>query len=263
VTYLSLAGVDLYYEVAGQGTPVVLVHGLALDTRMWDDQVEPVAREAMVIRYDARGFGRSRRHDDVTPYTNAQDLWALLDHLDVPAAVLVGLSMGGEVVLEAALEAPDRTLALVLLDSVLDGVPWDEESAAGMKAIGTALREGGLDAAKAAWLSHPFFAPARRDRDTARRLDQMVADYSGIQWTAHDPHGPHPDCPRLLPTIGCPTHVVVGALDMPCFRTMSETIASSVPGARLTVVPDAGHMVNMEAPGVVTSLILDVVRSRA
>lgn len=258
---LEVPGGELYYEVAGEGIPVVLVHGLALDTRMWDDQVPALGDIATVVRYDVRGFGRSTR-DASTPYSNAGDLWHLLDHVGIDHAVLVGLSMGGRVVVEATLAAPERVRALVLLDAVLDGVPWDADSARGMDAIGEELRAGGLDAAKATWLRHGFFAPARRDPDVARRLTAIVDYYSGVNWTSADPHEPHPRTRELLPTIAAPTTVVVGELDVPCFREMAEELADRIPDARLITVPDAGHMVNMEAPETVNALLREVLTAR-
>jgi 3-oxoadipate enol-lactonase len=259
---LQLEGASLYYEVDGQGIPVTLAHGMALDARMWDDQASALSAIARVIRYDARGFGRSPRLDNQAAYTHADDLWALLDHLDVESTVLVGLSMGGATVVEAALRAPQRVRALVLLDAFLDGVPWDVDTVRGMEAISEGMKTGGLPEARAAWLRHPFFGPARRQSRTTERLAQMADDYSGAQWTGeHDPHGPRPDCRALLGTINAPTTVVVGALDVPCFRAMAEVLASEIPGARRVVVPDAGHMVNMEAPEPVNALLSEVLRS--
>ena len=258
MTILQLPGAELYYEVAGSGTPVVLVHGLALDARMWDDQVAELSRVSTVVRYDARGFGRSILEDQ-TPYTHAGDLWQLLDHLDISSAVLVGLSMGGRIVLEATLAAPDRVHSLVLLDAVLDGVSWDPASAQGMKDIAACLRSGGLSMAKQAWLRHGFFVPAQGSLEVAARLGDMVDDYSGVHWTDPDPHGPHPDVLAALPTIRVPTTVVVGELDVPCFCEMAEVLAMSIPGARKVVIEGAGHMVNMEAPEAVTALLCEVV----
>lgn len=259
---LEVPGGRLYYEVAGAGRPVVLVHGLALDARMWDPQMAALTGIARTIRYDVRGFGRSVR-DGQTEYTHAEDLWSLVDHLGFDRVVLVGLSMGGGIVLETALLAPARVESLVLLDAVLHGVPWDDESARGMAAIGDQLRLGGLSAAKDAWLRHGFFAPARRRPEVAARLEQMVGDYSGQVWTSRDTHGPHPDTLRLLPTITAPTTVVVGELDVPCFREMADVLAARIPGARKIVVPDAGHMVNMEAPAVVNEILRDAVLTAA
>jgi 3-oxoadipate enol-lactonase len=255
---LEVAGGRLHYEVSGTGVPVILIHGLALDTRMWDDQVPALAEVATVIRYDVRGFGQSVRDED-TEYTHAGDLWRLINHLNLDRVVLVGLSMGGRIAIEAALAAPHRVTALVLLDAVLDGVAWDDESERGMAAIGDGLRTGGLNAAKAAWLRHGFFTPAQRQPDVATRLAQMVADYSGQIWTGHDPHGSHPATQRLLPTLRVPTTVVVGELDVPCFQEMADVLAASVPGARKIVVPGAGHMVNMEAPAAVNQILREAV----
>jgi pimeloyl-ACP methyl ester carboxylesterase len=254
---LEVPGGELHFEVTGSGTPVVLVHGLALDTRMWDDQVPALEDVATVIRYDVRGFGRSSR-DEVTEYTHADDLWRLLDHVGHDRAVLVGLSMGGGIVLEAALAAPQRVISLVLLDAILHGVPWDPESERGMAAIGSALEDGGLAAAKAAWLAHGFFVPARANPEIAARLEQMVADYSGLTWTGLDPHGPHPDSLALLETLTMSTAVVVGALDVPCFQEMAKILATRIPRAYRCLVPDVGHMVNMEAPHIVNGIVRDV-----
>lgn len=250
----------MYYEVSGSGVPVVLIHGLALDIRMWDDQVAALRGVATVIRYDVRGFGRSIRDDDV-PYTHWDDLWLLLDHLGIQAAVLVGLSMGGGIALKATILAPQRVLTLVLLDPVVDGVPWDAASAAGMRAVGKELHSGGLDRAKDVWLHHPFFGPARRSPQVAARLSAMVDDYSGAFWTRPDPHGPGPDVLASLSAIPVPTTVLVGELDVPGFRDMADVLVAEIPDAELVTVPDAGHMVNMEAPAVVNALLRQVLET--
>jgi 3-oxoadipate enol-lactonase len=260
VAVLRVPGGELYYEAEGDGVAVVLVHGLALDARMWDDQVPALKDIAMVVRYDVRGFGRSPRDAD-TAYSHADDLWRLLDHLEIDQAVLVGLSMGGRIVVEATLAAPERVRALVLLDAVLEGVPWDSDSERGMQAIGEGLRCGGLDGAKAAWLHHDFFVPAQRTPDVARRLAEMVDEYSGVNWTSADPQAPHPQSIELLATIAAPTTVVTAELDVPCFHEMSDVLADRIPGARKVTVPGVGHMVNMEAPETVNALLREVVLS--
>jgi 3-oxoadipate enol-lactonase len=262
VAVLQVPGGELYYEVEGDGVAVVLVHGLALDTRMWDDQMPVLGDVARVVRYDLRGFGRSRR-DAETSYSHADDLWRLLEHLEIDQAVLVGLSMGGRVVVEATLAAPQRVAALVLLDAVLDGVHWDRESERGMRAIGEALRSGGLDEAKAVWLRHGFFAPAQRAPDVARRLAEMVGDYSGVNWTSADPHAPHPNSIELLATITAPTTVVIGELDVPCFHEMSDVLAGRIAITQKVTVPGVGHMVNMEAPEAVNALLRAAVLDRS
>jgi 3-oxoadipate enol-lactonase len=257
---VALDGTTLHYETTGVGPAVLLVHGFGLDARMWDEQVSVLGEQATVVRYDARGFGRSARDRGVT-YTHADDGWALLDHLGVHRAIVVGLSMGGRIALQMALLAPARVRALVVLDAVVDGVPWDPVSQQGMAAIDEARRSGGLAAARSAWLDHGLFVPASADPELAARLRCMVEDYSGVHWTEPDPHGPAPDVINHLTEISAPTTVVVGELDVPCFQAMADVLATNIPHASKVVIAASGHMVNMESPAATNELLLDVIRA--
>ena len=160
---LPLPGAGLVYEVTGDGPAVVLVHGFGLDMRMWEPQVEHLAARFRVVRYDCRGFGASGPFDPAVPYTHAGDLVALLDHLDIGETVLAGLSFGGRVVLQTALTAPARVRGLVLLDAVLDGVPWDPGSADAIDELARRVQAGGV-AGRAGGLAGP---PAVRRRAPA------------------------------------------------------------------------------------------------
>jgi pimeloyl-ACP methyl ester carboxylesterase len=253
---LERPGARLVYEVTGTGPAVVLVHGFGLDRRMWDPQAEHLAARFRVVRYDCRGFGASGPFDPAVPYTHASDLVALLDHLALGRAVLVGLSFGGRVVLETALAAPDRVRGLVLLDAVLDGVPWDRESEAGMDEVARQVRAGGVQAGRAAWLAHQLFAAARQRPDLASSLADMVAGYPGQHWLGLDPHrqvGPDPF--DALERVAAPTLVAVGEHDVPGFREMSAVLARRIPRATHRVVAGAGHMANMEQPAAVSELL--------
>jgi 3-oxoadipate enol-lactonase len=168
----------LYYEEAGVGPAVVLIHGFTLDTRMWDDQFLPLAQGFRVIRYDLRGFGRSALPTDA-PYSHVEDLRALLDALGLQQAHLVGLSKGGGVALDFALTYPQRTTALVLIDSILGGHAWSAEGLARDALVWQEAARDGIPAAKASWLAHPLFAPALRQPVVAARLHQIIADYTG------------------------------------------------------------------------------------
>lgn len=101
--FAAVNGIRLYYEVAGSGRPLVLIHGMSLDTRMWDDQFEPLAQHYRVVRYDARGFGKSALQTGRS-YAHTDDLKALLEYLDIEHAFIVGLSMGGGIAIDFALD---------------------------------------------------------------------------------------------------------------------------------------------------------------
>ncbi len=258
---LPVEGAVLRYQVAGAGPAVVLVHGFGLDMRMWDRQFAALARDFRVVRYDCRGFGASGPFDPAVPYTHAADLVALLDHLELGKAALVGLSFGGRVALQTALATPDRVQALALLDAVLDGVPWDSESQAGMAEVSRQVAAGGVAAGRTAWLAHPLFAPARQDPAVADQLSVMVADFPGQHWLGLDPH--LPDDERLfdvLERLTVPALVAAGERDVPGFLAMTETLARRLPAAELVLVKDAGHMVNMEQPDVVNDLLTRFLR---
>ena len=252
---LALPGARLAYQVSGAGPAVVLVHGFGLDMRMWDAQAGHLATRVRVVRYDCRGFGASGPFDPGVPYTHAGDLVALLDHLGIGDAVLAGLSFGGRVALQAALAAPDRVRGLALLDAVLDGVPWDPESARALDEVARQVQAGGVRAGRAAWLAHPLFAAARERPDLAAALAAMVAGYPGQHWLGQDPHRETRRPIDVLEGIVVPVLVAVGERDVPGFREMSAVLAARIPGAEHHAVPGAGHLVNMEQPEIVNDLL--------
>jgi 3-oxoadipate enol-lactonase len=242
-------GTRLYYEMAGSGEPVVLVHAFTLDTRMWDDQFELLAREFRVIRYDARGFGRSALPVAGETYSNADDLAALLDKLDARRAHVVGLSMGGRFALDYAVTHPGALRSLVVIDPVVGGWQWSREWLAAYAPIVEAGRRRDVAQAKSLWLGHPLFAPAREQPAVGARLKQMVDDYTGWHFVHQNPErAVSPPALERLGTIRAPTLVLVGERDLPDFHRMAERLERDVPGARRATIAGAGHMANMEAP---------------
>ncbi|MCI0575581.1 MAG: alpha/beta fold hydrolase, partial [Chloroflexi bacterium] len=149
--FAEVNGTRLYYEVAGAGPPLVLIHGYTLDTRMWDDQFEAFAQHYQVIRYDLRGFGRSAMPTGES-YTHHEDLKALLDHLGLARAHILGLSLGGGIAVNFALAYPEATQSLILVDtSVLGGFEWPEELGRWFARIHSAARDGDMRLAKQHW----------------------------------------------------------------------------------------------------------------
>ena len=119
-------GTRLYYEVQGSGRPLVLVHGFSLDRRMWDEQFDVPAHTYRVIRYDARGFDKSDAPSGQR-YLGVDDLAALMDHLGVAGAYMVGLSMGGGISIDIAITHPERDVpraAAALRRIIADYSAW-------------------------------------------------------------------------------------------------------------------------------------------
>ena len=244
--FANVNGASLYYELAGSGPTVILIHGFSIDTRMWDDQMDELTSHYQVLRYDMRGFGRSSLPDE-KPYDPCIDLLELLNFLQIDEASLVGLSLGGWVAVDFAIAYPDKVTALIAADAAIMGYEWQEGRPSTLPV--EVAQSRGVDAAKQFWLASPLFEAARRHPRVLRRLDEMVADYSGWHWTHENPQI-LADEPTIysLKDISCPTLVLVGEHDTFDFQRIAEIIELQVENAQRIVIKDAGHMSNMENP---------------
>ena len=253
---VTVNGTHLYYERAGSGHPLVLIHGFSLNTQMWEDQFAVFARQYQAIRYDMRGFGRSALPTE-EPFTAVEDLRALLDTLGVSRAYVLGLSLGGSVAIDFALAYPDRTSALVLVDTALHGWPWSEAFSHSMRELEIAARTQGVEMARQRWLAHPFFLPARERPELAERLAQIVASYSGWSWLHASPER-DADLPEVRPLerISAPTLLIMGERDIEEFQAIASHISCSIPHLTKLVLPGVGHMANMEAPEAFNEAVL-------
>ena len=252
----------LDYSAAGNGNPVVLIHGFGLDASMWDPQWSALQREFRAIRYDVRGFGGSAV--PTGPYSHSDDLLGLLEFLQARPAHVIGLSMGARVALRFALDHPNDAKSLTLIDPALEGYSWSAAWARKFTEISAAARGGDVRAAKQLWLGHELFAPARRDPNLANALGEMVERYSGWHWANADPvRRPDSAAIELLATVSCPTLVILGELDLPDFKSIARRLAAEIPRATLHTVAGAGHMANMEAPAQVNELLLAHLRACA
>lgn len=253
---VDVNGTRLYYEEAGAGRVVVLIHGFTLDTRMWDDQFQSLAQNFRVIRYDLRGFGQSAVPTD-EPYSHVDDLRALLDYLDIQQASLVGLSKGGGVALDFALTYPHRTQSLALIDTILGGFAWSAAGSARDGLVWEEARSGGIPAARKSWFTHPLFAPAQRQPAVAAALMRIIDEYSGWHFVNANPErGIEPPAAQRLSELKIPVLALVGEYDLPDFLQITELICQEIPQAQKVVIPGAGHMANMEAPEKVTQELL-------
>jgi 3-oxoadipate enol-lactonase len=254
--FAQVNGTRLYYEIAGSGPPLVLIHGFTLDTRMWEDQFSIFADRYQVLRYDVRGFGKSAV-PTTESYSAAADLKALLTYLHIEQAHILGLSMGGGHATRFALAYPESTKTLISVDAVLGGYQWGAAFASDLHAVVRLARTGSIQAAREHWLGLDLFAPARGHLHVNRRLEQMINDYSGWHWLHDDPGQElDPSPAQQLDRIGVPTLVIVGEQDLPDFRQIADLLESYVPDARKVIIKGAGHMANMEEPSEFNDIVL-------
>ena len=255
--FAEVNGTTLYYEVQGSGHPLVLLHGGNLDLRMWDQQFAQFAQEYRVIRYDARGFGRSGAWS--APYQAHEDLRALLDDLAIERAHLVGLSMGGRIALDFALENPERVGALVLAGPGLSGfenpIPITERD--WLLSIWETAQLGDAVGAAELWLESPYMAPAMSDPELAPLLRTLATENSRV-WVDEDTRVPlSPPAIGRLEDVLAPTLLIVGSRDAPEIHRVAELLTAGIPGLRREVFEGSGHMINMERPDQFNRVVLD------
>ncbi len=248
----ALAGCgEIYYEAMGEGEPLVLIHGGSLDHRMWDDQFEFLARRYRVIRYDVRGHGLSR--SPYGPHRDYDDLAVLLDHLGIERAHLMGLSLGGRIAIDFAIEYPDRVMKLVPVAPGLSGYEFDAEPEKKCtQEIRAAFMAADFDKAAEAFLTGWTVGPKRRVEDVDPRLLSRVRALirENIKPGKDSGYPTEADPPAVgrLSEIKAPTLVVIGDLDMPGIIDIANRIEKEVAGAKKAVIKGAAHSVNMEKP---------------
>jgi 3-oxoadipate enol-lactonase len=253
--FAEVNGTRLYYETAGRGPAVVLIHGGLNDSRLWDEQMKPLSKHFRVVRYDLRGFGRSNA--ERVEFWPTEDLRALLDLLKIERATLVGLSLGGIVAADFALEHPDRVERLVLVGSGLRGagLPPDEKAVAARRAA----ESEGMGKYFETFLQSDMLAGLRtrpRARDAMRRM--MVENYKANAYiSAGYSQSPEPPTAQRLGQIKAPTLVIVGSLDGRNLQTIADTLAAQIPGARKVVIDGASHHPPVETPRQFNRALLD------
>jgi 3-oxoadipate enol-lactonase len=248
--HIEVADGRLYYEAAGDGPAVVLLHGGLLDCRMWDDQFELLAARHRVIRVDVRSHGRSStatgdfRHDD--------DLAVVLDTLGVERAALVGLSLGGRIAFDVAVHRPDRVWAVCAASTGISGMTFtdpyiaacNEEQARAVQEKDTAAF---VEAFLWAWVDGPHRQPDQVAASVRVRCADMAAGNVALHAVAQG-RMLERDALHRLAEVTAPVLLLTGDADATDIASVTRRAVREIPGARQTVIPGAGHMVNLEQP---------------
>ncbi|CAM2907169.1 alpha/beta hydrolase [Paenibacillus sediminis] len=255
---------QIYYEKAGSGKAIVFIHGMGLDARMWDQQFEEFCKSYTVIRYDVRGYGRSSI-PDTKSYTHQGDLKALLDFLEITDVCLVGLSMGGGIVINFALDFPEYVDAIVLSNSYLEGYISKElntnlENI--YKELKLLLKDNNLEKARELWLTSPYFTHAINQESLREKLIEMLSTYTFWNFANHNPIiSPKVKARNRLGELKIKCMVLTSEFDLPNFIEMANILSSEIEGCQLFKIPNIGHMSNMENPRTFNKLLHDFVRN--
>ena len=241
-------GIDVRYTVTGKGPWVTLSHSLACRLEMWDEEVKRLSKHFTVLAYDSRGHGETSA--PAIPYTLdmiADDIKGLFDHLGIERSHFIGLSMGGVFGLAAALRHPGIFETLVLADT---SSKLSDAGIAAFKDRVAKVRAGGMEAMVEPTLERWFKDSFRA---SSPKLMARVA-----HWIRTTPPDGYIGCSAAIPTIDVtgrlaeitvPCMVIVGADDIAMPPVMAEILDRHLPHSEMVVIPNAGHLSNLEQSG--------------
>ncbi|HUZ12823.1 MAG TPA: alpha/beta fold hydrolase [Caulobacteraceae bacterium] len=243
---LNRDGIEIHYEVHGEGTPLLLTHGYSATSQMWAGQVEAFSRDYKLITWDMRGHGRSDYPEGQDAYSEAAtvaDMAAILDAAGARKAIVGGLSLGGYMSLAFHLAHPERCLALLIIDT------------------GPGYRK---DEARDGWNANALRTAERYERDglgnlAAGSVEMRTAQHRDASGLARAARGmlTQKDARVIasLPEIQVPSIVIVGENDRP-FLAASDYMAGKIPGAKKAVIAGAGHAANIDQPQAFNAAVL-------
>ena len=257
MTRIAVNGINLNVETSGRGDgpPLLLLHGFTRDARAWQPLL-PCFEDYRTVRVDLIGHGKSDSPANPERYSMqhaVEDLTALLHHLDIERAALLGYSLGGRVALHFAVEAPQLLWALVIESAspgIADPMLRDARFAADAQ-LAASIETDGIEAFADRWQAQPLFASQAQllqavlDEQRSQRLDNSTLGLAnslrsmgaGAQrWLLPE-----------LPHISVPTLFLAGALDER-YAALAPRMAAAVPGAEYHVIEGAGHTAHLEQP---------------
>ena len=255
-------GAQIYYEAVGEGTPVILLHGHTLDLRMWDPQVKPLLEAGYrVIRPEMRGYGHSSKQQPGQQFTHLDDMMTVIDSLHIAKAHVVGLSMGSFVASEMVAMHSDRLLTATLASGNIRNMPgpstpFDSLELARKDSVIAQNLAQGIDKWKEEWIEKLVSGGGSNREAIRESVTRQVNDWDGWQLVNREMRNYYgyeawdtlkvrqPDIPVLI-------------LSGENEKKGKNPMLQYLPNSRQVIIPDCGHMSNMEKPDEFTKLMLE------
>jgi pimeloyl-ACP methyl ester carboxylesterase len=249
--FADINGARIYYEVAGEGQPFLMVHAGIADKSMWDDQFDFFAQKYRVVRYDMRGFGQSP--PVAGDYQRHEDMRALLDFLNIDHAYLMGCSMGGGACMNFALDYPDRADALIMVGSAPVGFSYEDWSPSPLdEEMEAAYEKGDLERVNELAVQMFVDGKGRTPEQVNPALRKQVSDMNRVALRNEKLLGKDVPLPTLAAKrtgeLRLPVLIVTGDLDEDYIARAADFMAANIPGARKIVMPGTAHLPNLEFP---------------
>lgn len=258
----------LYYEERGKGEPVLLLHGHSLDCRMWDEQFKTLSRQYRTIRLDFRGYGQSSEQREDLAMTHADDVITLMDSLHIGKAHVIGLSMGSFVAGDMLAMYPERLLTCTMASGGIRGTDGPgtpisaEERAERLRKISEVYRKG-VSTMKREWLEQLMSSGGSQRERMRKPLQRMIDDWSAWQALHVEVrlfYGKEAWQRLLSQENIIPTLFIRGENELKGKKGEPREMRYLKNG-RYVVIPDSGHMLNMERPKEFNQVVLDFLNS--
>jgi pimeloyl-ACP methyl ester carboxylesterase len=244
----------IYYEVAGEGQPFVMIHAGVADHRQWNNEFAYFVQRCRVIRYDMRGYGKSEPVEG--EFSHLQDLDALIEYLQLDQPlILMGCSMGGGLALDYALTQPAMVKALILVGAAPSGLELDVPSLAKFEEAEKAYEAGDLDLLAEIetqiWFDGAGQTPAQGTPEMRRLAYEMNRRALSLEAKGLGKRLPNTQVPAVerLGELDMPVLIVAGSDDTPYLLAAADYMAEKIPSARKEVIEGAAHLANMNQPG--------------
>jgi len=251
VGFAGLNGASFKYEVQGGGPALVLLHAGIADMRMWDSQIDAFAKHFQVVRYDMSGFGETAPVDGA--FSHRSDLSALLSHLGIPSAHLLGCSMGGKTAIDFAIEYPEKVRSLVSVGASPGGLEFEGEPSAAWKEAVQAFKAGDLERTSewevVVWVDGPHRSPGEVDPAVRQLVYEMnLIALKNEAKELGEEQAMDPPAINRLEQVRSRVQIIVGDLDDPEILQAAEIVAAGIPGTKITTIEGTAHLPNMEEP---------------
>lgn len=263
----SVNGAQLYYEIAGQGQPFVMIHAGVADNRQWNNEFAHFAANYRVVRFDLRGYGKSEPAEG--SFSHLENLVGLLDWLKIEQpAILMGCSMGGGMAMDFALSQPARAKALIMVGSAPGGLELDVPTPAKFAEAEKAYEARDWDLLAELETQIWFDGTDRTPDQVNPAMRQLAYDMNRTALT-HEAKGLGKVLPNLQPPaaervseLTLPILVIVGDRDTPYILAAADYMAEKLKSARKMVIENAAHLPNLDEPalfqGIVETFLKDL-----
>jgi 3-oxoadipate enol-lactonase len=248
--YANITNVEMYYEVAGEGEPLLLIHGVDSDSRMWEPQFYEFAKLYKTIRFDLRGFGNTKM--PAGEFQLLDDIHDLLIELGIECVHILGYSYGGTVAPSFAIKYPKMVKSLILAGAGLVGHQWSKEVSDYFTRFQETYKNNNYDEMMSLLKWKSIYGPYRElngQEEICDLLDKMFLHALSIEPRDGKPL-PTGDTRNQLHEISVPTLILVGELDFNDYHSIADFYQKQITNSVKKMIPNVAHFMNLENPEV-------------